>query len=102
MLKIRTWGELLDELDDKRSHLELFLDSVSILSKLDFDGSGFSLPSGGSRVKSVSISSAEVRLEEPISRSSSDKPKLSRFRSVLRDMFDLMEVVIKMFMGTPP
>ena len=56
---------MLDELEDKRSHLELFLESVSILSRLDLLGSGFSLPSGGSRVNKVSISSADVRLEVP-------------------------------------
>ena len=54
--------------------MELFLDNVSILSRLDLLGSGFSLPSGGSRVSKVSISSAEVRFEDPISKSSSDKP----------------------------
>ena len=72
---------MLDELEDSRSHLELFLDNVSILSRLDLLGSGFSLPSGGSRVSNVSISSAEVRFEDPISKSSSDKPRLSRLRS---------------------
>ena len=48
--------------------MELFLESVSILSRLDLLGSGFSLPSGGSRVNRVNISSAEVRLDEPESK----------------------------------
>ena len=77
-----TCGELLDELEDSRSHLELFLDNVSILSRLDLLGSGFSLPSGGSRVSKVSISSAEVRFEDPISKSSSDKPVNSENQNV--------------------
>ena len=62
--------------------MELFLDNVSILSRLDLLGSGFSLPSGGSRVSKVSISSAEVRFEDPISKSSSDKPVNSENQNV--------------------
>ena len=69
-------------MEDNKSHLELFLDKVSILSRLDLLGSGFSLPSGGSRVSKVSISSAEVRFEDPISKSSSDKPVNSENQNV--------------------
>ena len=72
-----------------KSHLEFFLDSVSSFWCLG--GSGFSLPSGGSRFSIVARMSSERRLRlarpwKPGRRSSSSMPRESRDLSVERDM----------------
>jgi hypothetical protein len=53
---------LLPPEEGRRSHLELFLESVSILWREVLLGSGFSFPSGGSLVSNESASS-DVRTE---------------------------------------